>query len=57
MRYPGRIGSAAILAVTALAAGTAVAGPAGTAGYEAVEHRGWIKRHILHVKPHRPKQG
>jgi hypothetical protein len=39
-----------------IAAGV-VAGPAGTAGYEAVEHRGWIKRHILHLKPHRPKQG
>jgi hypothetical protein len=34
-----------------IAAG-AIAGPAGTAGYEAVEHRGWIKRHILHLKPH-----
>jgi len=37
-----------------IAAG-AIAGPAGTAGYEVVEHRGWIKRHILHLKPHRPK--
>jgi hypothetical protein len=38
-----------------IAAG-AVAGPAGTAGYEAVELRSWIKRHIFHLKPHQPKK-
>ena len=35
-----------------LAAG-AIAGPVGTAGYEAYDHRKWIKRHILRKKPHR----
>jgi hypothetical protein len=35
-----------------IAAGV-VAGPAGSAGYAAIEHRKWIKRHILHLKPHR----
>jgi hypothetical protein len=30
-----------------------IAGPAGSVGYAAVEHRHWIKRHILHLKPHR----
>ena len=34
-----------------IAAG-AVAGPSGSVGYEAVEHRHWIKRHILHRRPH-----
>src|SRR5215470_1880371 len=29
-----------------------VAGPAGSAGYAAIEHRHWIKRHILHRKAH-----
>ena len=31
MKYPGRIGSAAVLAVTALAVGTVFAGPASAA--------------------------
>jgi hypothetical protein len=34
-----------------IAAG-AIAGPAGTAGVEVVEHRKWIKRHIF-PKPNR----
>jgi hypothetical protein len=44
----------AVAKIGAPIAAGAIAGPAGTAGYEAVEHRGWIKRHILHLKPHRP---
>jgi hypothetical protein len=36
-----------------IAAG-AVAGPAGTVGYEAVEHRNWIKRHLPHFRSHGP---
>ncbi len=45
----------AVAKIGAPIAAGAIAGPAGTAGYEAVEHRGWIKRHILHLKPHRPQ--
>ena len=37
-----------------IAAGV-VAGPAGSVGYAAVEHRHWIKRHVLHLKPHRSR--
>jgi hypothetical protein len=47
----------AVAKIGAPIAAGAIAGPAGSAGYEAVEHRGWIKRHILHIKPHRPKHG
>jgi hypothetical protein len=40
----------AIAKISGPIAAGAVAGPAGTIGYEAVEHRSWIKRHILHRK-------
>jgi len=42
----------AIAKIGAPIAAGAVAGPAGTAAYEAYDHRSWIKRHILHRKPH-----
>src|SRR5262245_13335395 len=42
----------AIAKIGAPIAAGVVAGPAGSAGYEAYEHRNWIKRHILHRKPH-----
>src|SRR5207237_7303915 len=46
----------ALVKIGAPIAAGAVAGPAGTVGYEAVEHRGWIKRHILSIKPHRSRR-
>jgi hypothetical protein len=57
LKAGGRRRTKAVAKIGAPIAAGVVAGPAGTAGYEAVEHRGWIKRHILHLKPHRPKQG
>jgi hypothetical protein len=38
----------AVAKIGAPIAAGAVAGPAGTVAYEAVDHRNWIKRHILH---------
>jgi hypothetical protein len=52
----GRRRTKAVAKIGAPIAAGAIAGPAGTVGYEAVEHRGWIKRHILRLKPHRPKR-
>jgi len=43
----------AVAKIGAPIAAGAIAGPAGTAGVEVVEHRGWIKRHLFHRKPHR----
>ena len=54
LKAGGRRRTKAVAKIGAPIAAGAVAGPAGTAGYEAVEHRGWIKRHILHLKPYRP---
>ena len=54
LKAGGKRRTKAVAKIGAPIAAGAVAGPAGTAGYEAVEHRGWIKRHILHLKPHRP---
>jgi hypothetical protein len=55
LKAGGRRRTKAVAKIGGPIAAGAIAGPAGTAGYEAVEHRGWIKRHILHLKPHRPK--
>jgi hypothetical protein len=52
----GRRRTKAVAKIGGPIAAGAIAGPAGTAGYEAVEHRGWIKRHILHLRPHRPRR-
>jgi hypothetical protein len=54
LKAGGKRRTKAVAKIGAPIAAGAVAGPAGTAGYEAVEHRGWIKRHILHLKPYRP---
>jgi hypothetical protein len=44
----------AVAKIGAPIAAGAVAGPAGTVGVEAVEHRKWIKHEIRRVKPHKP---
>src|SRR5215467_7636733 len=55
LKAGGRRRTRAVAKIGGPIAAGAIAGPAGSAGYEAVEHRGWIKGHILHLKPHRPK--
>ncbi len=53
LKAGGKRRTKAIAKIGAPIAAGAVAGPAGSAGVEAVEHRKWIKRHVLHVKPHK----
>ena len=44
----GRRRTKAVAKIGGPIAAGAVAGPPGALAYEGVEHRGWIKRHILH---------
>lgn len=55
LKAGGKRRTKAIAKIGAPIAAGAVAGPPGSAGVEAVEHRKWIKRHILHLKPHKHK--
>lgn len=53
LKAGGKRRTKAVAKIGAPIAAGAVAGPAGSAGVEAVEHRKWIKRKILHLKPHK----
>src|SRR5579883_1116384 len=55
LKAGGKRRTKAVAKIGAPIAAGAAAGPAGSAGVEAVEHRKWIKRHILRVKPHKPR--
>ncbi len=50
LRAGGRKRTHAIAKISAPIAAGAVAGPPGVVGYEVIDHRNWIKRHILHRK-------
>ncbi|PWU08148.1 MAG: hypothetical protein C5B51_08330 [Terriglobia bacterium] len=52
LKAGGRRRTKAVAKIGAPIAAGAVAGPARSAEVEAVEHRKWIKRHILRVKAH-----
>jgi len=53
LKVGGKRRTKAVAKIGAPIAAGAVAGPAGSAGVEAVEHRKWIKHQILRVKPHK----
>ena len=50
LKAGGRKRTRAIAKISAPIAAGAVAGPPGVVGYEVIDHRNWIKRHILHRK-------
>jgi|SRR5579883_1004315 len=55
LKAGGRKRAGAVAKIGGPIAAGAVAGPAGTVGFEAVEHRNWIRRHLLpHQKAKRP---